>query len=85
MEQLQAVLPNGGVVFSRLGASGEADLFYYNPGAGLAEIGLDVSALASDSWNRLLSCGEFFGHGTDINSQLMGNVMLVDCRSEQEL
>lgn len=44
-EQIQAVLPNGGVVFTRVGAGGEADLMYYRVGTGLVEIGLDVTGL----------------------------------------
>jgi len=46
-EQLQAVLPNGGVVFSRVGGGGESDLFYYRVSTGLVEIGSDVTAIAS--------------------------------------
>jgi len=46
-EQLQAVLPNGGVVFSRVGESGESDLYYYRVGTGLVEVGSDISALAA--------------------------------------
>jgi hypothetical protein len=46
-EQIQAVLPNGGVVFSRVGAGGERDLFYYRVGTGLVEIASDVSAIAT--------------------------------------
>ena len=46
-EQLQAVLPNGGVVFSRVGPGGEADLFYYRVATGLVEIGSDVTAIAT--------------------------------------
>jgi hypothetical protein len=46
-EQLQAVLPNGGVVFSRIGGGGEADLFYYRVSTGLVEIGSDVTSIAS--------------------------------------
>ncbi|MCK5943150.1 MAG: hypothetical protein KAI24_14315 [Planctomycetes bacterium] len=37
-EQLQAVLGNGAVVFSRIGATGERDLFYYTIAGGLVEI-----------------------------------------------
>lgn len=44
-EQLQAVLPNGGVVFSRTSGSGAHDLFYYKVSTGLVEIGADVTAL----------------------------------------
>ena len=50
-EQLQAVLPNGGVVFSRVGGGGEADLFYYRLGTGLVEIGSDVGSIAT--WNKV--------------------------------
>lgn len=46
-EQLLAVLPNGGVVFSRVGAGGETDLFYFKVGTGTVEIGANVSALAT--------------------------------------
>lgn len=46
-EQLLAVLPDGGVVFSRVGDSGESDLFYFRVGSGLVEIGADVGALAA--------------------------------------
>ncbi|MBL9078198.1 MAG: hypothetical protein JNL08_11880 [Planctomycetes bacterium] len=46
-EQLQDVLPNGGVVFTRIGTGGEADLFYYRVATGLVEIGSDVSAIAA--------------------------------------
>jgi hypothetical protein len=37
-EQLQDVLGNGAVVFSRIGTTGERDLFYYKIGSGLVEI-----------------------------------------------
>lgn len=37
-EQLQSVLPNNGVVFTRVGGTGEKDLFYYKVGTGLVEI-----------------------------------------------
>lgn len=46
-EQLEAVLPNGGVVFSRVSDSGAGDLFYYKVSTGLLEIGADVSNLDS--------------------------------------
>lgn len=46
-EQLLAVQPNGGVVFSRIGGGGEHDLFSYRTSTGLVEIGSDVSAIAS--------------------------------------
>lgn len=45
-EQLQAVLPNGGVVFTRIGSGGETDLWYFRLGSGLVEIGADVGAIA---------------------------------------
>jgi hypothetical protein len=48
-EQLLAVLPNDGVVFSRIGAGGETDLFYWKLGTGLVEIGADVTALATQN------------------------------------
>jgi len=44
-EQIQAVLPNGACVFSRIGGGGETDLFYFRVGTGLVEIGTDVAAL----------------------------------------
>lgn len=44
-EQLAAVLPNGGVVFSRVSGSGPHDLFYFKVSTGLVEIGADVTAL----------------------------------------
>jgi hypothetical protein len=47
-EQLLATLPNGGVVFSRVGGGGELDLFYYRVSTGLVEIGSDVGAIASN-------------------------------------
>lgn len=52
-EQLQGVLPNGGVVFSRVGTGGESDLFYYRASTGLVEIGSDVPSIASANkfWN----------------------------------
>ncbi|HEX6813999.1 MAG TPA: hypothetical protein VF384_20415 [Planctomycetota bacterium] len=40
-EQIQAVLPNGAVVFTRVGAGGEDDLFYFKVSSGLVEIGSD--------------------------------------------
>lgn len=46
-EQIQVVLAGGGVVFSRVGAGGEHDLFHYRVGSGLVEVGLDVPAIAS--------------------------------------
>lgn len=46
-EQLLQALPNGGVLFSRVGASGEQDIFYYRVSTGLVEVGADQSALAS--------------------------------------
>lgn len=46
-EQLQAVLPNGAVVFSRIGSSGETDLWYHRVGTGLVEVGADVGAIAN--------------------------------------
>jgi hypothetical protein len=47
-EQIQTVLPNGAVVFSRVGGGGEADLFYYRVGTGLVEIGSDIPAIATN-------------------------------------
>lgn len=61
-EQLQAVLPNGAVVFSRVGPGGETDLFYYRVATGLVEIGLDNTAL--DSVSKLWS-------GNDTNSKVV--------------
>ncbi|MBX3464647.1 MAG: hypothetical protein KF830_15870 [Planctomycetes bacterium] len=46
-EQIQGLLPNGGIVFSRLGAGGEADLYYFRFGTGLVEVGADVAAIGS--------------------------------------
>ena len=46
-EQLQAVLPNGAVVFTRLGGSGETDLWYFRLGTGLVEVGADASSIAN--------------------------------------
>jgi hypothetical protein len=40
-------MPNGGVVFSRIGGGGEHDLFSYRSSSGLVEIGSDVTAIAS--------------------------------------
>lgn len=57
-EQLQTALPNGGVVFTRVGAGGEHDLFYFRVGTGLVEIGADISAL--DSRNKT-----YAGFGAD--------------------
>ena len=42
-ETLVKVLPNNGVVFSRLGDGGETDLFYWKLGAGVVEIGADLT------------------------------------------
>lgn len=47
-ENLLAVLPDGGVVISRVGGGGETDLFYYKQSVGLVEIGSDVPTIASD-------------------------------------
>ncbi|MCB9886424.1 MAG: hypothetical protein H6838_13090, partial [Planctomycetes bacterium] len=44
-EQIAAVLPGGGVVFTRVGTGGEHDLFCFRVGTGLVEIGADVAAL----------------------------------------
>ncbi|MCA8953532.1 MAG: hypothetical protein KDE27_28730, partial [Planctomycetes bacterium] len=46
-EQVLAVLPDGGCVFSRIGGGGETDLFYFRVGTGVVEIGLDVPAIAT--------------------------------------
>lgn len=55
-EQVQAVLPNGACVFTRVGGGGETDLWYYRVGTGLVEIGLDVAAL--DTRNKTYhACG----------------------------
>ena len=51
--QIQDVLPNGAVVFTRVGAGGEADLFYYRVGTGLVEIGSDVPSIAG--WNKVVN------------------------------
>lgn len=47
-EQLQAVLPNGGLVFSRIGDTGENDLFHYLTTAGLVSIGGDFNNIGDD-------------------------------------
>lgn len=72
-EQLLAVLPNGAVVFSRLGASGERDLFYYRVASGLVEIGADNTALdlRDKTW-----CGH--GSGSQVVFQALNG-------SDQEL
>ncbi len=44
-EQLQAVLPDDGVVFSRVGTSGAGDLLYFKVSTGLVEVGADNSSL----------------------------------------
>ena len=41
-EQLKAALPDGGVVFSRVGPTGERDLYYFRQGFGMVEIGGDL-------------------------------------------
>lgn len=46
-EELLAVLADDGIVFSRVGTGGEHDLFYFKRGTGVAEIGTNVSALAT--------------------------------------
>lgn len=46
-ERLSGVLPNGGLVFSRIGANGEHDLFYWKSGIGLVEVASTVTALDS--------------------------------------
>lgn len=60
-EALLAVLPNGGIVFSRVGGSGETDLFYYRVSTGLVEIGLGVTGL--DTRNKTY-CG--YGTGNQV-------------------
>ena len=57
-EQLQAVLPNGGVVFSRVSGSGAHDLCHYKVSTGLVEIGADVTAL--DTRHKV-----YAAHGTN--------------------
>jgi hypothetical protein len=46
-ETIAAVLPNGGVVIARVGGGGETDLFYFERGFGLVEIGTDVPSIAT--------------------------------------
>lgn len=48
-EQIQALLPDGAVVFTRVGGGGEADLWYFKVGTGLVEIGSDVANIATDN------------------------------------
>lgn len=43
-ETLNAVLPNDGVVYSRVGGGGELDLFYYTIAGGEVEVGADLGA-----------------------------------------
>lgn len=43
-ETLRKILPNDGVVYSRVGAVGELDLFYYTMADGEVEVGLDLGA-----------------------------------------
>ncbi|MEM7205645.1 MAG: hypothetical protein AAF628_35645 [Planctomycetota bacterium] len=45
VETIRAVLPNGGMVFSRVGSGGEQDLHYYHLSTGVVEIAADVSAV----------------------------------------
>ncbi|MGK0153823.1 MAG: hypothetical protein ACI9SE_000771 [Neolewinella sp.] len=47
-EQVQAVLPNGGLVFSRIGGNGESDLYHYLTTAGLVSIGGDFNNIGDD-------------------------------------
>ncbi|GAB4138804.1 MAG: hypothetical protein Fur0037_04670 [Planctomycetota bacterium] len=61
-ERLLAVLPDGGAVFSRVGAAGETDLFYFRRGSGLVEIagnsaslvGLDKSYAGTTTDSRVV-------------------------------
>jgi hypothetical protein len=46
-ETVAGVLPNGGVVIARVGGGGETDLWYFERGTGLVEIGADVAAIAT--------------------------------------
>lgn len=46
-EQLRGVLADGGAVFSRVGAGGEQDLFWFRRDTGLAEVGANTPALAT--------------------------------------
>jgi hypothetical protein len=48
-EQIVGLLPNGGVVLSRIGTGGESDLFCWKLDTGLVEIGADLTAIASDN------------------------------------
>ncbi|MFT4515043.1 MAG: Tol biopolymer transport system component [Planctomycetota bacterium] len=47
-EQVQAVLPNGGLVFSRIGDTGESDLWHYLTSAGLVSVGGDFNNIGDD-------------------------------------
>ncbi len=49
-EAIVGVLPNGGVVISRVGGGGETDLFYFKREVGLVEIGSDQTSIAT--WNK---------------------------------
>ncbi|MEZ5990315.1 MAG: hypothetical protein R3F30_14585 [Planctomycetota bacterium] len=42
-ERIQGVLPDGAVVFSRVGTGGEIDLYYHRPDVGTTEIGADLT------------------------------------------
>lgn len=48
-ERVRAVLPNGGLVLSRVGSGGEQDLYYYRTGTGLVEVASSVTALDTRS------------------------------------
>ncbi len=56
-ERLVEVLPNGALVFSRVGGGGETDLFYFRIGTGLVEVAAASSTL--DPMNKT-----FVGEGT---------------------
>jgi hypothetical protein len=47
-EAILAVLPNGGLVFSRVGGTNETDIYYYQNGVGVVEVGADLGATIQD-------------------------------------
>jgi len=47
-ETILAVLPNGGIVFSRIGGNSETDIFYYENGVGVVEVGADLGSTIQD-------------------------------------
>jgi len=73
-EQLQAVLPNGGLVFSRVSGSGAHDLLYYKVSTGLVEIGADVTAL--DTRDKVYSA---YGTGSQVVFMAQSGVVSEVC------